>query len=297
MTAESRHLDQTIADWLANGPDVATGETRIYIAATIRRTRQRGTLRTIGMTRQVRLLLAASLVVAAVALAVSAGSTWIMPRETPLPTVRQASPSSGPSRSPVPTAWPSIDPALTTLTLDRGDRRVTVGYDATAFAELERSPALPGIAAFSSVPDAPSAPNGSGPDAYGITIGDMTDARGHGISGAVPGELGLDPDEFMAILDASSCFDVEDVRPASVGGLASTSGRVSPGPGCWTHIDAFVARTVISFEFEKPNVTWAIRVGTAFILVQAWADTPEMLDEWLPDAEALIASMRFEEPF
>ena len=299
MNADRHQLDPAIATWLADGPVAATEETRRIISATIRQARQGHPIGTVQIARQSRLVAAAALLVALVALAVSVGGLWpLVPFESPSPAPGSLPPVLPSARVEVSA---SPNPTRGTATLDRPRRQITFTYELPAELGLRpREFGFVGVVGFVSttlpVPSFP--PADAVIEAFleerGIAVADVTGNVEHGNYEPHPA-FGKSAAEFLTGLDASDYFVVEDRERASIGDVPGWSARVTTEGEGPTHIDTGPGGgREGSVELGVPNVIFVADVGDAIVLVEIWAKTPEELADWLPRALPFVDSIRFE---
>ena len=279
MTTDYRHPDPAIAAWLADGPTVATLDSRRTIAAAVRRTGQRRSFGAIEVARQSRLLAAAALLIAVAALGIAAAGVR--------PGIVQSQPTAEPTSATSPRS---------TRVIERQERTITFTYapvDGVRVASLVDP--LAAMVVLTSQPFA-TFPRELPPGVHGITVAEVTAATRHGsVDPAAFVPFGRTAEAFMHGLGASADFTVEDLQPASVGVLPAWSGRVVPKAGRWSHIMIpSAAGRRDSVEFGNTNVTFVADLDGGLVLVQVWADTPATLSDWLPRAMPFVDSIRFE---
>lgn len=291
MNADHRHPDAAIATWLADGPGPATRETRQAIATSIRGIPQRSRARSLEAWRQRWLLAAAAVLVAIVAIAVAAGGLRLIQAvETAPPS--GAFETEGPSISA--TMVPTAEPGRNTLTLSRPERAITLSIARPDGFGL-RSTDVRAEVALVSFTDGVSGPEASfEPGAHGITIADVAGSAEHGSVERHP-VFGSTAAEFMAGLDSSPYFAVEDLAPTTLAGRDALSGRVTLEAQYWSHLDVRTASgNHASVELGMPNVILVADFDDAIMLVEIWADTDETLEDWLPRALDLVETIRFD---
>jgi hypothetical protein len=273
MNLSYRHPEPRIATWLGDGPDAATAESRRAIATAVRQIPQRRVAGPFEIARQSRLLAAAALLVALAAFGVAAAG------------LRPVVPMPAPSPAPAPRI---------TGTLDHADRPMSFTYvlpDGSDVA-LRDTPVGSGLAVFSTHPLTDTDVE---PGSHGVTVADVTSASEHGSTRVYP-RFGATATEFLAGLDASAYFVVQQQAPTNLAGRPGWSARVSTEGEGWKHID-FVRPSGgkgTAISFANPSVIFVTDVGDAVLLVQVWADTAENLEPWLRRAMPFVDSIEFQ---
>jgi hypothetical protein len=127
------------------------------------------------------------------------------------------------------------------------------------------------------------------PGSRGVIVADVTGAVV--LHGEADPDLRDDPQGFLADLDATSVFAVDDVAPAQLGGVAAVSAYVTLERAWYSHLDLDDAMG--SVDFGHPSYVVVAELADALVLVQVWAETREELDSWLPTATEFVESIRF----
>lgn len=288
MTEEARtsgdaELDPTVRAWLLQGPRHFSEAARQTLVAETAVTPQRA-----AAPSALRMLMFAAAGVAAVValsvayLAASGGLSWVR---------------TGSDASPTPRATVSSTPQAT---LWRTGRSISFEYEIPSDLPMEIYEAsnrryvdpqgyivltVGGPANYGQETDDPASFVGG---SRGIAIADLTDAYvGHGEPN---GDLAGDPLGFLSDLDATTLFDVSGISRTEIDGLAGAVGRVTLVRDWYSHLDHPEGGAL---DLRYSTELTVVRVNDTLVGIQAWAETDEALDAWLPDAQRVIQSIRF----
>ncbi len=142
----------------------------------------------------------------------------------------------------------------------------------------------------------PSAAGASRPTGAGVLIASIATPIAHGCGGRT--SIRSDPSGFLGDLVAVGHLTVGPARDATVVGRPARAADVGPRFGdCSVYSDVHLTGTVGSevFYLTELGLLFALDLDGQPLAILAWADTEDRLAEFMPTADALLASIRFEE--
>lgn len=153
------------------------------------------------------------------------------------------------------------------------------------------------LVAWISGPDIPNAPDlvdpAGGSGAAGIVVGSGETAWSHGGSGRFM--LRDAPAEFLADLRDTAGVSMGEIVETTLAGRPALTVMLPGAGGSDIHVSGPIEG--LSHDFVLVNVPARLTVAdvdgaTVFVLI--WARTADGLDTWLPVADELVSSIRFE---